>query len=668
MFNLYRTASDALGHKNTAKHPGVGWTLPNSNYIGPGNPYDNGEAVDEADRVAEEHDRAYEIATSAKEIADADKKAIEKFNKANSLNGFIGEIGLRSKSWLENIVGPIYPSASELERRSIAGEMSLVFKDKYKEYNGYPEEWKRQTYKTHPHYFKEQEIAPKGGFDGPAAKRLKFDYDSKRNHGEGTSKDTGESAAKKPRIDVQPADSSQIGSDSSTPELSFPSTAHSSINPPYSEAQQTVSSSSDIVDSVPMDLPGTGKPQGDNGSPGGDEYYLPIKRTNFGTRETSYSKTFQVVSECFASVVVAQNDTTPYPGRFLTSELLEIPWHLPAMYMSPSEYECLQPGSHVQSVRCKITFRGTTVKFDTNSTSTQIATLNTIQTLRAGVGLNKTGWGVQAFYTAQSNMTPTQVAAPAYVANGSRIYDLTTELYGNGERTVPGAYQTGNFWIGRNYWVEKGPFTVANPGIGWPMARTQKCKTWDAKTMVDKVIVDETYVPKMAPITPPLRYYREATPTLPQGFNVQTGGNLSAFRTASLNQASGNTTVAENEENGSNIPPAAFDLHTPIEKSQVCRSGPWGQIKPQIQPSINVGVQAMPQLGSIQYLIGTVEDYVKASAYYDVELTMKVVERAPTHYSHFDFPNCPAGDEIFNITPNPAIDPTQPTYAGLYVN
>ena len=98
-----------------------------------------------------------------------------------------------------------------------------------------------------------------------------------------------------------------------------------------------VGASSDITDIIDMDLPGTGKPQGANGSPGTDEYHLPIKRTNFGSRQSTYSKTFQISSECFFS------HTLPIAaGVLCSSELLEIPWHLPVMYMTPSEFGLIQ--------------------------------------------------------------------------------------------------------------------------------------------------------------------------------------------------------------------------------------------------------------------------------------------------------------------------------------
>ena len=551
--------------------------------------------------------------------------------------------------------------------------------------------WLKQLYKTHRHYFdhskdaKRQRIGPAPGDNkrhsegnkGGPSKVSKLD-EPKDRHPEGSPSPVQE------QRDYNPADvpdNVQVNEISDS-DQSQPISVSDSGRSGATQSTQ-VSSSSDITDIIPMDLPGTGKPAGDNGSPGGDEYYLPIKRTKFDYKTNVYGKTFQITSECFVSRIFGQAQVDPAPpvtgfpaGLFLTSELLEIPWHLPVMYMTPSEYSQLSPGARVKEVCCKVTFRGCTVKFETNASSTQVATLNTIQTLRAGVGLNKTGWGNNLFYTSfdpSDNMIPTGVNRTNYLAENGRNNDLVEELYGQGSRNgVPGCYNTGMFWIGRNYWTETGTNPTSNSNIGWPTARVQKCQTWDAKTMVDKVIVDECYRPKVAPITNPLRYYRETLRPIDPGFNVPVGAGLSGTRVTSINQTTGVTTTSENvvapTNNFQQFTNVVNDmLLLPIEKSQQAKVGPWGQIHPEIQPSINVGVQAMPQLNSINYIGGTYTNLVQASAYFDVELEMTTVEHTPTHYNYFPTPNVPPGEEMVTIQ-NFTDQKIASTYAGLYTN
>lgn len=56
------------------------FVYPGNHYLGPGNNLNNGEPVNNADKIAQEHDFKYTIAKTEKDIFDADKEAIKKFN------------------------------------------------------------------------------------------------------------------------------------------------------------------------------------------------------------------------------------------------------------------------------------------------------------------------------------------------------------------------------------------------------------------------------------------------------------------------------------------------------------------------------------------------------------------------------------------------------------
>lgn len=456
----------------------------------------------------------------------------------------------------------------------------------------------------------------------------------------------------KPAAEKRPAEPSK-------PEI--PAKVAATETPPQVQVPVVSGSDTDITMS---DLPGTGKPQGENGSPGVDEYYLPTKRTNFGSRTSTYSKTFSFVSECFVSTILNLNNVL-----YCTSEMLEIPWHLPTMYMTPSEFELLQPGAHCKRVSIQIKFRGATVKFETNSSSTQVATLNTIQNLKTAVGLNKTGWGGQFYYSALNatdSMIPTAVVDSVYDNSSGRLQTLTQELYGRSTRLgVPGGYNSGNFIIGRNYWCETSPVDTFQ--YGWNTARSQKINTYDGKTMVNKEIVNETYYPKMGCLKAPLRYYRNALPQIGTGLAVNVGGAMAEGRLATLSSASGTTTVSETQQDMTTNGPTYTDMTT-IEKSQQLKQGPWGIGHPDIQPSINVGVQAIPQLGSLNYITGVYSNLVQASAYFDVFTEMEVVEHNPTHFNYANVANVPLGDEIYTFGTAPDYNTSRATLGGLMTN
>nr|QTE03710.1 MAG: structural protein [Periparus ater ambidensovirus] len=93
-----------------------GATLPHHSYIGPGNPIDKNPGVDVDDNIAKEHDIAYQNAKTSSDVKEADRIAINKFNKdfeeSGNYHSKLGAIGLQLKSAIEHKFGVIYPSVS----------------------------------------------------------------------------------------------------------------------------------------------------------------------------------------------------------------------------------------------------------------------------------------------------------------------------------------------------------------------------------------------------------------------------------------------------------------------------------------------------------------------------------------------------------------------------
>lgn len=83
--------------------------FPGHNYLGPGNPTDNGQPVDSDDRIAQVHDIAYDNAHTFDDIHTADKQAIKDF-AYDAITNFnphaaIGAIGLVPKVIQQSITG-----------------------------------------------------------------------------------------------------------------------------------------------------------------------------------------------------------------------------------------------------------------------------------------------------------------------------------------------------------------------------------------------------------------------------------------------------------------------------------------------------------------------------------------------------------------------------------
>lgn len=87
---------------------------PGHKYLGPGNPLNNGEPVDSADRIAQVHDIEYSKAKSFGDIHSSDLKAIKSFGSdfttKPNLPSAAGFVGLGVKYLTESAINrPIYP-------------------------------------------------------------------------------------------------------------------------------------------------------------------------------------------------------------------------------------------------------------------------------------------------------------------------------------------------------------------------------------------------------------------------------------------------------------------------------------------------------------------------------------------------------------------------------
>lgn len=90
------------------------FTLIGHRYLGPGNPLDNGEPTNNADRIAQRHDTEYSNAKTKEDIFQSDRHAIkdflDEFIENKSIGGLIGAAGLSIKHGVEKISDRvIYP-------------------------------------------------------------------------------------------------------------------------------------------------------------------------------------------------------------------------------------------------------------------------------------------------------------------------------------------------------------------------------------------------------------------------------------------------------------------------------------------------------------------------------------------------------------------------------
>lgn len=142
--SLHKTQKPKVSLKNEANIPHAGllvrnkrssqWLWPGHNYMGPGNPLENGAPTTHADKVAQGHDYAYAHAWSHDDIKEADRKAISQFmEKPYQVSSLVGAAGLSVKSLAEKWLGPVYPGPADLGSR--VSSRSIMVQSRKKKHN-----------------------------------------------------------------------------------------------------------------------------------------------------------------------------------------------------------------------------------------------------------------------------------------------------------------------------------------------------------------------------------------------------------------------------------------------------------------------------------------------------------------------------------------------------
>lgn len=460
-----------------------------------------------------------------------------------------------------------------------------------------------------------------------------------------------------------------------------------------------------------MGLTGTGKEIASGGasSDGLEEYQIERPLSIFGNKINTYRKSHKFMTFGLAPAIIAGIAPGNTTDRWLTTYLAELPWHLPAFYLTQSEYDLLPDGTHCVEVSIQVVYRGSTIQFETAATASGLATLNQINDIAVANALNKTGWGSNVSYALfqppPNNMIPSAIARPKYAPVAGDYRGMLQDYYGTDNGNGNFASYIPHHQIGRqtflyNYWAmstrastSATPTPVTNLYGGWP-ALAEKIQQMDGKTCVNKVVLTSTYKPRMGQLKSPLKALGLGLPypNIGGNLNVLTQGNLIGPRVLNANrdpvaptgtsdQRDGDRwTIGEemsnfsNDNGGATPQTPVWNIYSPLEKSQVSRSGFWGQQDPHIQPSCHIGVQPVPALSTAALLAedGVFNSWTDTRAYWEVIATMKVKEFQPTQLPYAAVPNVPQGDVVMEMptTAMPAYytDATQDhaTFQGLY--
>lgn len=338
----------------------------------------------------------------------------------------------------------------------------------------------------------------------------------------------------------------------------------------------------------------------------------------------TFKKTHKFLTYGMANVRLNKDITVPAIGKmyYLTTSLARIPVQKPYLYMMPGEFLNLDVNTRCVEVKVRVTQRNIRVAFETAASTSTLATLNQNKNGCTAVGLNKLPYIMNASYTidAADSMKPTAVVLNVQEPNVSQLYGVTSG--GAAAATVPNSLVGAPVAL-REYAVvairtNEGPAAVG-PANGWPDLQTH-IKQYDAADFVGAVVAEYSYKPKEGWLKRPTRWnYMGAG--IPDSI-IRTRAHYQGATTMECG-VNGSATYAV----GDSIlaPPAADNLSITddIEKSEWIM-GKTDKGLPQLQPSLHVGVMAVPSLTTAAN--STVPTaWTDVQAYFDVECEMTVV-------------------------------------------
>lgn len=394
---------------------------------------------------------------------------------------------------------------------------------------------------------------------------------------------------------------------------------------------------------------------------------------------------FSVLSYGFATRLL------PHPGNptpvtttsanilLATTPLLEIPWDRVNMYINPGVYESLPTGAYVKSVHCKVIQRNIRVAFETAASTTSLATLNQNKFTLVATGLNNKNdirvTNMRYNVSSQDeSMVPTGLSDPVYTDIDECLYGYPqTDSKFNGLATASNSYgipcvnfsfntviHPRNYLVAWNYGYKSAATTESVKNRGWYnlSQHIRKCPTGK---VIDQEIVNESYYPTYAPLKGQLdfaEYLRDTLAVTPPSGTVKINVDLNDIQFSDHNigkqfdKSFISSISARSDSNPSEVLSpittnrSNFNLlvsrNTLIEKGQFYKQIDSDANGKYVQPSIHIGVSAVPKLTTATNQL-LPSEFTDVQSYYDVELSMVI---------GFNYAHQNTYQDVFNVNAN----------------
>lgn len=395
--------------------------------------------------------------------------------------------------------------------------------------------------------------------------------------------------------------------------------------------------------------PGTGR-NTDGFSGGGETGHglIPIQRP-LGMQNFIFNRTYRKNWRFLSYGVADRVLTGPNSSAALTTSLANIPWEYAFFYLSPAEWNEIRNNVGMRAVRAHITIEAynTRVAFETGGTESSRATLNQNKFLRVAKNIRSKShiYSNNRIYTFDATETMKPIGFSSQTASQYR-QALQTSMYGVEQsqlttQQVAGAYITGQEMVLEQY------LTVYTPGTGTSVGfppYNNFVNEYNASDLVGTALVEMSYDFQFAPLSAPREFVESSmidtvlgNQTMATGNQVEGLCNRKWSMDHTINPSWEATPQVGYISGTHQMASTAFTHSSSMYEVLPMEQG--GQYymsraiheKRQTQPSIHVGVRAVPKLTTTDG--NFIESWLDTQAYFVVSCSLDVTNDEPYAYS-----------------------------------
>lgn len=390
-------------------------------------------------------------------------------------------------------------------------------------------------------------------------------------------------------------------------------------------------------------LPGTGRDQGDPGSTGAESRTVALPHPKGGIN--SYIRYFRKVHKFLTwgiSYQIIENKLDNITYRNISTPFAQVPWDRPYFYLNPCEFDSLPKGAGFENMSVTVRARNVRVAFPTNSSATELATLNQNKDIVYAYGLRQNVQCINVQYMTFQDGQP-MIPLTWEMDKTSKHEDLAKDMYGRKwaetPQTVP-RHQMGIPHPLPTYAM----LTYAHdePESGY-ICLQNHYQNFDADSVSGSVVLKKSYKPIQGLTKIPLKTIYHPYPTIPKNdfLVVPKQGGTDMYHDQKLKSDVAHQWATLTDEaigtwTGQNWYPSYIQY---IEKAQEFRFGDSGNKPIASQPTLHIGVQPTFALDTKALAGKSNSNFTDTQAYWEVVAECEINTKYPVIYPLYDEPH-----------------------------